>query len=517
MYLYRFRNIKNLLDRHELENQEIYFCPPAKLNDPTEGFQNVYWSGCEILWKNFIENYLICFYEHLADNVDAINISNDFRKETKFDEVLNDIFNCSGFLNFISFLKEESVSRKMILLYLAFITPLIFSKILPYIFEMRNSITEILNNFSKMLIEELGTFNMKSLKDMQNLYFTIYMKQFRLASVLKKNQEQSLSKQYEKMLSFPAKYINEIVRQLNPNWYAACFMKNADSFLNWTYYANGHEGVCLIYSPIKNDGDYFLNMNRYNLVLFPGLSEVSSLEKNKIYFKKENAQLKYILMSQEGEKVDGVIKINIPELVDDSELKVEYLNRYRSIILELISENNNIVVDKFIPQKLHEINYDNEKKNNELEFFCALSHSMRISRENLYKRWYSRDNVQSEKIVQFMKEKGGLCPAPERAKDFLRATALTKISELAGEEEYRLYDTNDTVECKKGMHIVYDFSQLHGIIFGMKTDLKYKNEIIKLIEKKCILLGRKDFKFYEASYCHKKRKMTFENILYLTA
>ena len=31
-HLYRFRSIKNLLDRHELENHEIFFAHPEALN-----------------------------------------------------------------------------------------------------------------------------------------------------------------------------------------------------------------------------------------------------------------------------------------------------------------------------------------------------------------------------------------------------------------------------------------------------------------------------------------------------
>jgi hypothetical protein len=41
-YLYRFRSIKNLLDRGELENQEIYLAPPEAMNGPTEGIKD----GC---------------------------------------------------------------------------------------------------------------------------------------------------------------------------------------------------------------------------------------------------------------------------------------------------------------------------------------------------------------------------------------------------------------------------------------------------------------------------------------
>ena len=57
--IYRFRSIENLLGKYkELENQEIYFAAPEELNDPIEGFREVYWQGDIIVWKNFFKNYI---------------------------------------------------------------------------------------------------------------------------------------------------------------------------------------------------------------------------------------------------------------------------------------------------------------------------------------------------------------------------------------------------------------------------------------------------------------------------
>jgi hypothetical protein len=57
--MYRFRTIENLLGKHnELENQEIYFASPEELNDPMEGYKDVFWKGDKIVWENFIINYV---------------------------------------------------------------------------------------------------------------------------------------------------------------------------------------------------------------------------------------------------------------------------------------------------------------------------------------------------------------------------------------------------------------------------------------------------------------------------
>jgi len=58
---FRFRSIKSLLDDfEELEKQSIYFAKPEQLNDPMEGFRDVFWSGDLIIWNNFFKHYLLC-------------------------------------------------------------------------------------------------------------------------------------------------------------------------------------------------------------------------------------------------------------------------------------------------------------------------------------------------------------------------------------------------------------------------------------------------------------------------
>jgi hypothetical protein len=62
--LYRFRSIHASLDGfHELQNQEIYFSPPAQLNDPLEGLMDVFWRGDVIVWTNLLRHYLLCLVQ----------------------------------------------------------------------------------------------------------------------------------------------------------------------------------------------------------------------------------------------------------------------------------------------------------------------------------------------------------------------------------------------------------------------------------------------------------------------
>jgi hypothetical protein len=47
-HLYRFRPIERLLAKNELQNQEVFFAKPENLNDPMEGFRDVFWKGDEM-------------------------------------------------------------------------------------------------------------------------------------------------------------------------------------------------------------------------------------------------------------------------------------------------------------------------------------------------------------------------------------------------------------------------------------------------------------------------------------
>jgi len=58
--VYRFRPMDSLLDDyHELEEQELALSSPRHFNDPLEGYQDVFWEGDQVLWENLLRNYLL--------------------------------------------------------------------------------------------------------------------------------------------------------------------------------------------------------------------------------------------------------------------------------------------------------------------------------------------------------------------------------------------------------------------------------------------------------------------------
>ncbi|MDO9404729.1 MAG: hypothetical protein Q7T87_11925 [Polaromonas sp.] len=60
-HYFRLRSVESLLGVYkELETQTIYFASPEELNDPMEGFKDLFWLGDEILWTNLFKHYLRC-------------------------------------------------------------------------------------------------------------------------------------------------------------------------------------------------------------------------------------------------------------------------------------------------------------------------------------------------------------------------------------------------------------------------------------------------------------------------
>jgi hypothetical protein len=63
-HLYRFRPVEAVLDEYEeLAKQQIYFSTPGELNDPMEGYKDVFWSGDQIVWRNLLRHYVLCLLQ----------------------------------------------------------------------------------------------------------------------------------------------------------------------------------------------------------------------------------------------------------------------------------------------------------------------------------------------------------------------------------------------------------------------------------------------------------------------
>lgn len=63
MKLYRYRSIKSAL--LELDNGTFYFADPAELNDPIEGYLKIFWRGDKPAWEGLLKNFVCSLFYDL--------------------------------------------------------------------------------------------------------------------------------------------------------------------------------------------------------------------------------------------------------------------------------------------------------------------------------------------------------------------------------------------------------------------------------------------------------------------
>ncbi len=64
------------------------------------------------------------------------------------------------------------------------------------------------------------------------------------------------------MIDFPEAYLEQLLRLLWPQWYAACFSKSYANSSLWGNYADGHKGACLIFGASESDEPSSLALNQ---------------------------------------------------------------------------------------------------------------------------------------------------------------------------------------------------------------------------------------------------------------
>jgi len=73
MFFYRIRPMDKLLGEYaELDRQEIYFSGPDELNDPMERDRNIVWIGDSILWRNLLRHYVLCLLYAVSEFILAL-------------------------------------------------------------------------------------------------------------------------------------------------------------------------------------------------------------------------------------------------------------------------------------------------------------------------------------------------------------------------------------------------------------------------------------------------------------
>jgi len=461
---YRFRPIKSLLGEYqELESQTIFFASPEQLNDPMEGFRDIYWHGDEIAWNNLIRHYLICLthaftllslhgeaqpigFENLPISTDGKDFpSDEFRQS--FAAIYTHFTARKEVGDYLRALihSDRKVRRAELQFHLQNIHLIALDSIRA-IYDVSGLVPR--NSSEPIDIEEglrrLNASNFTGLlgtvgppgKNYQftNALFDAQVNAMAHVHLLQKHRQTIDHAAKNKNLvfvDFPGEYVRAIECLIFPLWYTACFMSECSNSAVWGHYGDSHRGVCLVFDSVERNGKACLPVTGIHGASSDGLLASEAC-----------------IPFERVDYTEGLAEIDFFRSI--GRLPVPVLNAmwYR----DLEGRASVCAQDSFTDQ--------------------------RAWRERYWKSFH-RDIVRKTRDWEYGKE--------------------YRLIVNDGSSSIYLDPANRKMK--------YDFGCLKGIIFGINTSVDDKLEIVRIVERKCLEAHRHDFKFYQASYSPTERRV----------
>jgi hypothetical protein len=458
-FTYRYRSVNALLGkRAELEKQEIYFAPPKQLNDPLEGYKDVFWKGDVVVWKNFLRHYVLCLmqavlltlehgenYEISDQTLPVRMIADDLHPGVRipFDAMCEKMFNDPELAPLPDLLQQRlsPIRRNELLSVLWLIHFRLFNFICVALqpegpFHQLDAFFRERGEHPLRLRESFAALNSADEKyphrpdivqrmaaeSISLIDQTTFIRDYNGTS-----QQHGLA--WNAMTStFPEIYLNSLENLLYGDWYTACFVADPNQAAMWGHYGDSHRGACLKFKTTTlRSGGQALTLNR--------------------------------MVAIGGSSAHG------PE------------PRYA-----------------FSPQPIQEVRYAD--KYPEVDFFRSLG--TLIPRQLAF--WFrGSDGTLSSTGYDL------LSSTDEWRKqywDTFHSSVTTKLSDWQHEREYRITLQSQLADLSipSERTLRYRFEDLQGIIFGIKTAAKDKAAIVHIIQSKCRETGRADFEFHQAYY-----------------
>lgn len=459
-FLYRYRPIKAALHEfHELENDHIYFSTTGELNDPLEGFRDLFWQGDDIVWRNLLKHFFLCALETLnycllsADQFDAKLVPNIIFKVPQElpDAPVREIYRRLSF----AFLAEPA-SRAFVEIMAARTTPVRRNELTSYLrplhaLAMQHLITEYqqrglfhppTTGAPPPSSEQLNANTVRMMQQVPNIGPSEYPPERISEAVFGANEamtrqmqlilEHNLPDREQKMPimffsgHFPTTYVAALEKLVHPEWYVACFSPRPDDVAMWNGYTGGHKGICLIFKPTKNS--------------------------------RGNPSLK--LLTRNG--MSGPDDFIYSEVEHEIE-PVQYTREFPPI-----------------------------------DFFGSFGV---IPIPHIDGFWYRSDDGRFSECRKRMFSDEEAWRASYW--DTIRRNALTKTPEWETEGESRIvFQTGFDARAVEHRRLKYRFEDLAGIVFGANTEFDDRLAIMKIVDQKCKGEHRKTFRFHEMRYLH---------------
>ncbi len=463
-FFYRFRSTDRLLDgSHELEQQEIFFASPKELNDPLDGFKDIVWRGDEILWSNLLKHYMLCLMhtaigpyispDHIFADSECFIFANQGTFPTPEFGMLYDKI-CQMFF------QHEDIAN------------------LPALLASRNS---------SIRRDELTTY-----LRMVHLHA--------LNAVLTGMEEANCS---------PVRPKDDPVRAASLKPIPCCEILNKWSLLERDnpdkpgiveVLTASAEGVAMQFNLISEyNGTSLRYVTAWKFVVseftrkyVEELEQLLYRECHTACFVEDHTQAAMWGNYGDGHKgiclkfkassnSSGAPSLKLNQICGCRGDKSGSTPVYGDVAHEFCKV-------EYVPQFI------------EIDFFCSLG---RLTGPMLRYWFYDSAGNASYSVQGILSESDRW--REQYWKQFDRAIT-TKLKDWAHENEFRLTYITDSTD-PPARKLKYNFEDLQGIIFGIKTSTTDKLKIMHIIENKCRKEGRKDFEFHQAYYSRLKGKI----------
>lgn len=272
MELYHYRSVSTALK--EISGGTFYYADKSELNDPIEGYAQIYWQGDIPAWEGLfcnyicslyytIENYLLkARYEKIEKHAALLDI-HSFDK-VPLGDILNEVrykFMSNPYIaKLVEYLGGQNIriSSKNLSFILRLIHEIAFSICMKSMKENQlipqeqkefyMPIEKILDVFFVNISSKLSDVDKKEIFEVTAGMLEDMIESRLMAERWGEKNEMPQQQVWLKIrLGFPLIYTGQLEEIIYPKGYVVCFSSDAYNSAMWGNYADDHRGVCLIY------------------------------------------------------------------------------------------------------------------------------------------------------------------------------------------------------------------------------------------------------------------------------
>lgn len=360
-----------MLSHKELENKNMFFAPSNMQNDPMEGISDIVWNGDYIAWENLFKNYcmnlghaivsygtaIVCEKNTIFDNMKIVRAG--FSSQILYRHVLtqaaNQFVSNEYVILFLNYLINRDVRKYELLIMMKCIHPLAIQAALmnlyPYETQYPITIEKLLKLYDyekvKTYLSERNDDPIRVERFFQEFYSIV---QGIIIGGKRSVEKHDISKMDDAQLfllnHFTGYYISEITKWCFPNYFMVCFSKNCENSSMWSYYADAHKGVCLIYEVPDDKQELILKKPPVSGMLY---DEIKKLKFYNIDYQKKLLKinffsycLKILQLKDELKKSwvfseNGNMSKNFVKMIDDQE---GWLMEYEKLVFGVVTRKN---------------------------------------------------------------------------------------------------------------------------------------------------------------------------------